>query len=123
MLVLLAVGEEDLDVAAAGGGAGAFAGGVLGEGLDAELELRRRLPRSAGRSGPGGGEAGFDRGLAWILAPGGIAGHHGFTGTSLYLAPETGRYLVLCTNAVHNGPARTRIAPLRQLALKTLSVA
>ncbi|BAU83358.1 peptidase S12 family protein [Streptomyces laurentii] len=66
-------------------------------------------------------EPGLDRGLAWILAPGQIAYHHGFTGTSLYLAPETGRYIAICTNAVYNGNARTRIAPLRALALKTIS--
>ncbi|MEU8268668.1 serine hydrolase domain-containing protein [Sphaerisporangium sp. NPDC049002] len=67
-------------------------------------------------------EPGLERGLSWILAFGGrIAYHHGFTGTSLYLAPETGRYLVICTNAVYHGSARTRIAPLRALALKTIS--
>ncbi|WP_404815590.1 serine hydrolase [Streptomyces thermolineatus] len=67
-------------------------------------------------------EPGLDRGLSWILAAGGRAAyHHGFTGTSLYLAPDTGRYLVICTNAVYHGTARTRIAPLRALALKTIS--
>lgn len=50
-----------------------------------------------------------------------MAYHHGFTGTSLYLAPDTGRYLVICTNAVYYGNARTKIAPLRALALKTIS--
>lgn len=67
-------------------------------------------------------EPGLDRGLSWILAAGGrVAYHHGFTGTSLYLAPETGRYLVICTNAVYGGNARTKITPLRELALKTIS--
>ncbi|WP_372408854.1 serine hydrolase domain-containing protein [Streptomyces luteireticuli] len=67
-------------------------------------------------------EPGLDRGLSWIFAHGGtVAYHHGFTGTSLYLAPNTGRYVVICTNAVYHGPARTRIAPLRALALKTIS--
>ncbi|MYQ45535.1 serine hydrolase [Streptomyces sp. SID4985] len=67
-------------------------------------------------------EPGLDRGLSWILADGGrVAYHHGFTGTSLYLSPDTGRYLVLCTNAVYHGNARTKIAPLRSLALKTIS--
>ncbi|MEV6982845.1 serine hydrolase domain-containing protein [Sphaerisporangium sp. NPDC051017] len=67
-------------------------------------------------------EPGLERGLSWILAGGGqIAYHHGFTGTSLYLAPETGRYLVICTNAVYHGTARTRIAPLRALALKIIA--
>ncbi|MEV7157032.1 serine hydrolase domain-containing protein [Streptomyces misionensis] len=67
-------------------------------------------------------EPGLDRGLSWILAAGGrVAYHHGFTGTSLYLAPDTGRYLVICTNAVYGGNARTKIAPLRALALKTIS--
>ncbi|MFE1476646.1 serine hydrolase domain-containing protein [Streptomyces cyaneofuscatus] len=67
-------------------------------------------------------EPGLDRGLCWILAAGGrVAYHHGFTGTSLYLAPESGRYLVICTNAVYGGNARAKIAPLRALALKTIS--
>lgn len=67
-------------------------------------------------------EPGLDRGLSWILAAGGrVAYHHGFTGTSLYLAPDTGRYLAICTNAVYHGNARTRIAPLRSLALKITS--
>ncbi|MFD4133593.1 serine hydrolase domain-containing protein [Streptomyces goshikiensis] len=66
-------------------------------------------------------EPGLDRGLSWIVAPGNVAYHHGFTGTSLYLAPETGRYLVLLTNAVYHGEARKKIAPLRTLALKTIS--
>ncbi|WP_042391104.1 serine hydrolase domain-containing protein [Streptacidiphilus melanogenes] len=65
-------------------------------------------------------EPGIDRGLAWILAAGGrVAYHHGFTGTSLYLNPEHGRYLVVCTNAIYHGPARKRLQPLRDLALKT----
>lgn len=67
-------------------------------------------------------EPGLDRGLSWILAAGGrVAYHHGFTGTSLYIAPDTGRYLAICTNAVYHGNARTRIAPLRALALKTIA--
>nr|BEK67369.1 hypothetical protein KPHV_45960 [Kitasatospora purpeofusca] len=58
-------------------------------------------------------EPGLDRGLAWILADEGrVAYHHGFTGTSLYLAPHTGRYLAICTNAVyHHQDNRTRLAP------------
>ncbi|MGH3622401.1 MAG: hypothetical protein ACRDQ5_11515, partial [Sciscionella sp.] len=68
-------------------------------------------------------EPGLDRGLGWILAAEGrVAYHHGFTGTSLYPAPVTGRYLVICTNAVyHHQNNRTRLAPLRTLAAKTIS--
>ncbi|MEV6862282.1 serine hydrolase domain-containing protein [Streptosporangium subroseum] len=67
-------------------------------------------------------EPGLQRGLSWILADGHqTAYHHGFTGTSLYLTPRTGRYVVVCTNAVYHGPARDRIAPLRALARKTIS--
>ncbi|MFF5701065.1 serine hydrolase domain-containing protein [Streptomyces sp. NPDC012794] len=66
-------------------------------------------------------EPGLDRGLSWICAPGGVAHHHGFTGTSLYLAPGSGRYLAILTNAVHHGEARRRTAPLRALALKTIT--
>ncbi|MCJ1678521.1 beta-lactamase family protein [Streptomyces sp. APSN-46.1] len=67
-------------------------------------------------------EPGLHRGLGWILASGNmVAYHHGFTGTSFYLAPATGRYIALATNAIHNGTARTRIAPLRELILKTIT--
>ncbi|MGW5346056.1 serine hydrolase domain-containing protein [Streptomyces sp. NPDC004050] len=66
-------------------------------------------------------ETGLDRGLSWICAPGGVAYHHGFTGTSLYLNPAAGRYLAVCTNAVYHGEARKKIAPLRTLALKTIT--
>ncbi|MGW7101395.1 serine hydrolase domain-containing protein [Streptomyces sp. NPDC054838] len=67
-------------------------------------------------------EPGLYRGLGWVLAAGGtVAYHHGFTGTSLYLAPATGRYVVIATNAVHNGAPRIRLAPLRERALKTLT--
>ncbi|MGW4807942.1 serine hydrolase domain-containing protein [Kitasatospora sp. NPDC004272] len=66
-------------------------------------------------------EPGLQRGLAWLVtADGSVAYHHGFTGTSLYLAPRTGRYLVLCTNAVYHGWDRARLAPLRALALRSL---
>ncbi len=68
-------------------------------------------------------EPGLDRGLAWILADDArVAYHHGFTGTSLYLHPATGRYLAICTNAVyHHQDNRTRLAPLRDLALKAIT--
>ncbi|MFJ5232310.1 serine hydrolase domain-containing protein [Kitasatospora sp. NPDC088391] len=66
-------------------------------------------------------EPGLLRGLAWIVtADGSVAYHHGFTGTSLFLAPRTRRYVVLCTNAVYHGWDRTRLAPLRSLALSAL---
>ncbi|RAJ42779.1 CubicO group peptidase (beta-lactamase class C family) [Kitasatospora sp. SolWspMP-SS2h] len=61
------------------------------------------------------------RGLAWIVtAKGSVAYHHGFTGTSLYLAPRTRRFVVLCTNAVYHGWDRTRLAELRARALRSL---
>ncbi|MFK0049807.1 serine hydrolase domain-containing protein [Streptomyces sp. NPDC090741] len=68
-------------------------------------------------------EPGLRRGLGWLLGAGGtVAYHHGFTGTSLYLAPTTGRYVVIVTNAVHNGAAaRIRITPLRERAHKILA--
>ncbi|ROQ96563.1 CubicO group peptidase (beta-lactamase class C family) [Streptomyces sp. 2132.2] len=68
-------------------------------------------------------EPGVQRGLCWILGAGGtVAYHHGFTGTSLHLAPATGRYVVIVTNAVHNGAAaRIRITPLREHAHKMLA--
>ncbi len=63
------------------------------------------------KAGPG-----IWRGLAWLTAPGAIF-HHGFTGTSLYLVPERGRYIVICTNAIYHGPAGQRLRPLRDAAL------
>lgn len=67
-------------------------------------------------------EPGLERGLSWILADAGrIAYHDGWTGTSLYLDPHTGRYVVIRTNAVYYGPSRGRLTPLRPLALKTIS--
>ncbi|HEY8454574.1 MAG TPA: serine hydrolase domain-containing protein [Actinopolymorphaceae bacterium] len=67
-------------------------------------------------------EPGLDRGLSWILADAGrVAYHHGWTGTSLYLAPHTGRYIAICTNAVYYGPSRGRLTPLRTLALQTIA--
>ncbi|WP_033218151.1 serine hydrolase domain-containing protein [Kitasatospora phosalacinea] len=66
-------------------------------------------------------EPGLHRGLAWIVtADGSVAYHHGFTGTSLYLAPPTGRFVVLCTNAVYHGWDRARLAGLRGMALRAL---
>ncbi|GAB3211057.1 serine hydrolase [Marinactinospora thermotolerans] len=56
------------------------------------------------------------RGLAWLLADSGLVYHHGFTGTSLYLHPQTGRYLVLLTNAIAYGRARVGLAEVREVA-------
>ncbi|MFJ6621012.1 serine hydrolase domain-containing protein [Kitasatospora sp. NPDC091335] len=86
-------------------------GGALGRWLTAGMQPQAEI------------EPGLDRGLAWILADEGrVAYHHGFTGTSLYLAPATGRYLAICTNAVyHHQDNRTRLAPLRALALKAIT--
>ncbi|WP_330331353.1 beta-lactamase family protein [Streptomyces sp. NBC_00536] len=68
-------------------------------------------------------DPGLHRGLGWIVGAGGaVAHHHGFTGASLFLAPAAGRYVVITANAVHDGAAaRTRIAPLRERVLKTLT--
>ncbi|MEU3494036.1 serine hydrolase domain-containing protein [Kitasatospora cineracea] len=66
-------------------------------------------------------EPGLSRGLAWLVAERGpVAYHHGFTGTSFYLAPDTRRFVVLCTNAVYHGWDRTRLADLRAAALHAL---
>lgn len=61
------------------------------------------------------------RGLGWLLTASGLAYHHGFTGTSLYLHPDTGRYLVLLTNAIAHGRERTGLSDLRTLAAKQFS--
>lgn len=56
------------------------------------------------------------RGLAWLITECGTVYHHGFTGTSLYLHPGTGRYLVLLTNAIAYGRARTGLTEVRAVA-------
>lgn len=58
------------------------------------------------------------RGLAWLVSDTGLVHHHGFTGTSLYLHPPTGRYLVLLTNAIHYGRERLGLSELRKVARK-----
>lgn len=61
------------------------------------------------------------RGLAWLVRDDGLVYHHGFTGTSLYLDPARGRYLVVLTNAIAYGRDRTGLAPLRDLAARQFS--
>lgn len=53
------------------------------------------------------------RGLAWLVTGSGVVYHHGYTGTSLYLHPGTGRYVGLLTNAVHSGRRRPGLVDLR----------
>ncbi|MDA2809619.1 serine hydrolase [Nocardiopsis sp. RSe5-2] len=60
------------------------------------------------------------RGLAWLIRDGGVVYHHGFTGTSLFLHPDTGRYLVLLTNAIAFGRERRGLADVRRVALGLL---
>lgn len=66
---------------------------------------------------------GNDRGLGWDLdsgysirgaLPPGSYGHTGFTGTSMWIDPSTGTFVLLLTNAVHN-PGHSRVViPLRR---------
>lgn len=58
----------------------------------------------------------ISRGLGWLVRDDGLVYHHGFTGTSLYLHPPTGRYMVLLTNAIAYGRERKGLDELRQLA-------
>ncbi|WP_405013618.1 serine hydrolase domain-containing protein [Kitasatospora sp. NBC_01539] len=66
-------------------------------------------------------DPGRSRGLAWLVTDTGVAYHHGYTGTSLFLSPATGRYVVLLTNAVYHGFSSSRLTPLRDLALAELA--
>ncbi|WP_331773282.1 beta-lactamase family protein (plasmid) [Embleya sp. NBC_00888] len=89
--------------------------------LDPEHPLHTWLTTSRTPHAPV--EPGLDRGLAWLVADDGhMLYHHGWTGTSLYLAPTIGRYITICTNAVYHGPPSPRLAPLRTLARKTLTI-
>lgn len=56
------------------------------------------------------------RGLAWLVSDSGLVYHHGFTGTSLYLDPGAGRYMVVLTNAIAYGRERAGLSGLRTLA-------
>ncbi|GAA3759114.1 serine hydrolase domain-containing protein [Salinactinospora qingdaonensis] len=56
------------------------------------------------------------RGLAWLVSDDGVVYHNGYTGTSLFLHPQTGRYVGLLTNAVHNGRRRPGLLDLRTVA-------
>ncbi|WP_017592005.1 serine hydrolase domain-containing protein [Nocardiopsis potens] len=58
----------------------------------------------------------LSRGLAWLVDDEGVVYHHGYTGTSLFLHPATGRYVGLLTNAVHYGRKRTGLSDLRAAA-------
>ncbi|TDQ55166.1 serine hydrolase domain-containing protein [Actinorugispora endophytica] len=55
----------------------------------------------------------YSRGLAWLVTDDGLVYHNGFTGTSLYLHPRSGRYVGLLTNAVHYGRRRPGLFDLR----------
>ncbi|MFC4562753.1 serine hydrolase domain-containing protein [Nocardiopsis mangrovi] len=55
----------------------------------------------------------YARGLAWLVTDDGLVYHNGYTGVSLYMHPETGRYVGLLTNAVHFGRRRTGLFDLR----------
>ncbi|CAM3501344.1 serine hydrolase [Kibdelosporangium persicum] len=62
------------------------------------------------------------RGLGWIVVPEtGVAYHHGFTGTSLYVSPATGRFVVVLSNAVFVSRDRQRLGVLRTEALRAMS--
>ncbi|ONI71277.1 hypothetical protein ALI144C_49395 [Actinosynnema sp. ALI-1.44] len=65
---------------------------------------------------------GTRRGLGWIVVPEtGTAYHHGFTGTSLYLAPDAGRFMVVLTNAVFVSRDRRELSVLRAGAMSAMS--
>ncbi len=64
------------------------------------------------------------RGLAWVIysdAPKGrVAGHSGFTGTSVTLSPDTGAWSVLLTNRVHPSRENQAFAELRKKVASAL---
>ncbi|NYH52183.1 CubicO group peptidase (beta-lactamase class C family) [Nocardiopsis arvandica] len=61
------------------------------------------------------------RGLGWLVTPEGVVYHNGFTGTSLFMHPESGRYVGVLTNAVHYGRDRTGLVDLRSAARSALT--
>lgn len=64
-------------------------------------------------------QGGEIRGLGWVLGPANLSGgkpgygHTGFTGTSLWINPETQRFGVLLTNRVH--PDRNTVTGIHEL--------
>ncbi|GAB3717715.1 serine hydrolase domain-containing protein [Nocardiopsis oceani] len=63
----------------------------------------------------------LSRGLGWLVTPEGVVYHNGFTGTSLFMHPESGRYVGVLTNAVHYGRDRTGLVDLRTAARSALT--
>lgn len=61
------------------------------------------------------------RGLGWLITPEGVVYHNGFTGTSLFMHPDSGRYVGVLTNAVHYGRDRVGLADLRSAARSALT--
>ncbi|MFL1376240.1 MULTISPECIES: serine hydrolase domain-containing protein [unclassified Nocardiopsis] len=61
------------------------------------------------------------RGLGWLVTPEGVVYHNGFTGTSLFMHPESGRYVGVLTNAVYYGRDRTGLVDLRSAARSAVS--
>ena len=62
----------------------------------------------------------LSRGLGWLVTSEGVVYHNGFTGTSLFMHPESGRYVGMLTNAVHYGRDRTGLVDLRTEARSAL---
>lgn len=88
-----------------------------------DVAVPARLRREAERLQTAG--LGGCRGLGWVRQgdpydilqgtwPPGSVSHTGFTGTSLAIAPGTGTWAVLLTNAVHFGRDPARIRTLRR---------
>jgi CubicO group peptidase (beta-lactamase class C family) len=65
--------------------------------------------------------SGVARGLGWLVTPEGVVYHNGFTGTSLFMHPESGRYVGVLTNAVHYGRDRVGLVDLRAAARSALA--
>ncbi|MEV2274487.1 serine hydrolase domain-containing protein [Nocardiopsis sp. NPDC049922] len=61
------------------------------------------------------------RGLGWLITPEGVVYHNGYTGTSLFMHPASGRYVGVLTNAVHFGRDRTGLGELRAAARAALT--
>lgn len=125
----LLAGEVHDENGFAWGGVAGHAG-LFGTAPDLGLYARAWLERDA-RLGPAEllhdatreharSEGGEVRGLGWLLGPAALSagrpgfGHTGFTGTSLWINPLSGRWAVLLTNRVHpNRHRETGIARLR----------
>jgi len=77
---------------------------------NAELLPQALIDEATRNQTPGLNES---RGLGWLISPTGMYGHTGFTGTSVWIARERDKIMVLLTNRVHPCAAANSMQRIR----------